>query len=198
MRIFHAVEVDIGLDGALAAPDRVLRTSDFVIAALNSDLDLARGRQSDRLAAALSHPLVAVLAHPTGRIINKREPLDVDWPRILRVAGESNVCLGLTGDPERLDLTDIHCRMAREAGVMVAIGSEAAKAEELGRIGLAVTQARRGWLEAAHVINTMAANTVLTRLQRAAPSAARSDIAKSGPARQRAVRARVAKRRISP
>jgi DNA polymerase (family 10) len=198
MRIFHAVEVDIGLDGALAAPDRVLKTADFVIAALNSDLDLARGRQSDRLAAALSHPLVAVLAHPTGRIINKREPLDVDWPRILRVAGESNVCLGLTGDPERLDLTDIHCRMAREAGVMVAIGSEAAKAEELGRIGLAVTQARRGWLEAAHVINTMAANTVLTRLQRAAPSAARSDIAKSGPARQRAVRARVAKRRISP
>jgi DNA polymerase (family 10) len=190
MRIFHALEVAIRPDGALSAPDSVLEGADLVIATVNSDFDLPRGKQSDRLVAGLSHPRVAVLAHPSGRIINKREPLNVDWPAILRVAGECNVSLGLSGDPERLDLTDIHCQMAREAGVSIAIGSEASKAAELAWIDLAVTQARRGWLEGAHVLNTAGADAVQARLERGAPASARRSAKPSGarkhqPARQR-------------
>jgi DNA polymerase (family 10) len=193
VRVFHAVEADIGADGALSAPESILEGADFVIAAMNTDFDLPRGKQSDRLAAAVSHPRVAVLAHPTGRIINKREPLDVDWPRILRVAAEHGVCLGLSGDPERLDLTDIHCRMARDAGVSIAIGSEAGTAEELSRMDLAVTQARRGWLEAAQVLNAAGAEATLARLQRRALAPAkRVEAAKGRPAR------RLAKARRNP
>jgi DNA polymerase (family 10) len=194
MRILHALEVAMRPDGALSAPDSVLEDAEFVIATVNSDFDLPRGKQSDRLVAGLSHPRVAVLAHPTGRIINKREPLDVDWARILRVAAERNVSLGLSGDPERLDLTDIHCHMAREAGVSIAIGAEAGSAAELARMDLAVTQARRGWLEAAQVLNTAGADAVLARLERRTPPPAKRAAKPSGAPRRQPARRRTATR----
>jgi DNA polymerase (family 10) len=167
LRLFNAIEVDIGAYGALQARESEMKSADFIIAAVNSGLDLPREEHTARLLAALSHPRVAVLNHPTGRVINKREPIDADWPRILRAAAEFGVSLGLSGDPERLDLTDIHCRMAREAGVSIAIGSDAQSGADLDRMGLAVTQARRGWLEAGDVLNTGDADAVFARLQRA-------------------------------
>jgi DNA polymerase (family 10) len=109
------------------------------------------------LLAALANPRVAVLAHPTCRLVNTREPIDADWPRILRAAADNGVALELTGDPERLDLTDLHCRMARDASALVAIGSEARAPQDLDRLGLAVTQARRGWLEAGSIVNASSA-----------------------------------------
>jgi DNA polymerase (family 10) len=165
MRILHALEVDIGPDGALKAPAGALTGVDFVRAAVNTDLDLPQARQSERILAAIADPRVAVIAHPTCRIINRREPLAADWPRILRAAAENGVALELTGDPDRLDLTDMHCRMARDADALVAIGSEARTPQELERIALAVTQARRGWLEARHILNARSADKMLEGLR---------------------------------
>jgi DNA polymerase (family 10) len=165
MRLFHAIEVDIAADGALAASERALKDADFVMAAVNADFDLPRARQTDRLLAAIANPHVAILAHPTCRLLNRRDPLDADWPRVLRAAAEAGVALELTGDPERLDLTDLHCRMARDAGALVALSSDARAQDELDQIHFALTQARRGWLEPRHVLNTVPADKMLARLR---------------------------------
>lgn len=182
IRLLHAIEVDIAEDGDLAAPDGALDKADFVVGAVNTSLNLPHAQQSDRLALALAHPRLAMLAHPTGRIIGRREPIDVDWPRILRVAAQEGVALQLSGDPERLDLTDVHCRLARDADALIAIGTDARTPAELERMALAVQQARRGWLEPGHVLNTMSASKALTRLQAAHGSG------RAGPARRAASR----------
>jgi DNA polymerase (family 10) len=165
MQLFHAVDVAIVSDGGLAAPERAFAGVDFLVASVNSEFDLSRARQTNRLLAALSNPNVAVLAHPTSRLINRREPLDADWSRILSAAAGKGVALELTGDPERLDLTDLHCRMARDAGALIAIGSEARIPEDLERLGLALMQARRGWLAAGSVLNSALAGEMLQRLR---------------------------------
>jgi DNA polymerase (family 10) len=165
MQLFLAIEVDIEADGALAGPQSAFASADFGIASVSSDFDLPRARQTERLLAALANPYVAVLAHPTCRLINRREPLDADWPRIVRAAADNGAALELTGDPERLDLTDLHCRMARDAGAAIAIGSEAGAPRDLDRLGLALTQARRGWLEARLVLNAAPTDEMLKRIR---------------------------------
>jgi DNA polymerase (family 10) len=165
VQLFHALDVDIASDGALTAPEPALSGVDFVFAGVGADFDLPRARQTERLLAALADPHVAVLAHPTCRLVNTREPIDADWPRIVRAAADNGVALELTGDPERLDLTDLHCRMARDAGALVAIGSEARAPQDLDRLGLAVTQARRGWLEAGSIVNASSAAELTKRLR---------------------------------
>ena len=165
MQLFQAVEVDVAADGGLAAPESAFTSADFVVACVNSEFDLPRAQQSDRLLAALANPHVAILSHPTCRLINRREPLEADWPRIVRAAAEDGAVLELTGDPERLDLTDLHCRLAHDAGASIAIGSEARAPQDLDRLGFALMQARRGWLEARRVLNAASADEILKRLR---------------------------------
>jgi DNA polymerase (family X) len=152
MRLLHAVEAQIAEDGALEAREDALAGADLVLARAG-DTDLPRERQTKRLLAAIADPRVAILSQPTGRVINRREASDADWPRIMHAAADAGVALELSGDPDRLDLTDLHCRMARDAGAMVTIGSYAGAPRELDRLELAVTQARRGWLEPRHALN---------------------------------------------
>jgi DNA polymerase (family 10) len=166
LRLFQALEVGLAPDGTIAAPESVLRTADFVIAAADGDHDLSRAQQTERLLAAIANPFISVLAHPTGRLIGRLEPFDADWPRILRAAAAAGVAIELSGDPDRLDLTDVHCRMARDLGAKVAIGSEARAPEELDRLRFALMQARRGWLEPGDVLNSAPAADALKRLRR--------------------------------
>jgi DNA polymerase (family 10) len=154
MRILHALEVDLDDDGALQTSESLLGRADFVVARVDPKAGVSREHQTRRLLAAIAHPRVAMLSQPTGRIINRREAADADWPRVMHAAADRGVALELSGDPDRLDLTDLHCRMARDAGAVVAIGSNAGAPAELDRLSLAVTQARRGWLEPQHVLNT--------------------------------------------
>jgi DNA polymerase (family 10) len=97
---------------------------------------------------------VRILAHPSGRLIGAREPYDVDMVAIVRKARERGVALELNAHPDRLDLTDAHCRMAKDEGVLVAISSDAHSAEGLDVLRYGVGQARRGWLEKNNVLNT--------------------------------------------
>lgn len=152
--VLSGIEVEILEDGTLDLPDAVLARLDIVIAAVHSRFDLSRKRQTERVLKALGNPHVRILAHPTGRLIGEREPYDVDMQRIIRKAGAERVALELNARPQRLDLSDVHCRMAREEGVPVAISSDAHGTLELEDLRFGVGQARRGWLEKKDVLNT--------------------------------------------
>jgi DNA polymerase (family 10) len=152
--VLTGTEVDILDDGSLDLPNSVLSKLDVVIAAVHSRFELPRARQTERILRALDNPHVRILAHPTGRLIDEREPYDVDMQRIIRHARERTVALEVNAHPQRLDLLDTHCQMARAEGVLVAINSDAHSTFELDGLRFGVGQARRGWLEPKDVLNT--------------------------------------------
>jgi len=152
--LLTGIEVDILDDGTLDLPDAVLAGLDVVIAAVHSRFDLPRERQTERILRALDNPCVSMLAHPLGRLIDRREPYDVDMLKIIRKAKARGCHLELNAHPERLDLLDTHCRMAREEGVLVSVNSDAHGALEFENLRFGIGQARRGWLEKGDVLNT--------------------------------------------
>ena len=154
VEILKGIEVDILPDGTLDLSDKVLSQLDIVVAAVHSHFHLSRAEQTARVERALANPLVTILAHPTGRLMPDREPYDVDMPRLIRMAAANRVALEVNAQPERLDLIDAHCRMAKAAGVPISIASDAHAAEDYDNLAYGVSQARRGWLEAGNVLNT--------------------------------------------
>jgi DNA polymerase (family 10) len=152
--LLTGIEVDILDDGTLDLPDDVLGGLDVVVAAVHSRFDLSRERQTERILRALDHPAVRLLAHPLGRLIDRRDPYDVDMPRIIRKAKACGCHLELNAHPERLDLLDTHCRMAKDEGVLVSVNSDAHSVPEFDNLKFGIGQARRGWLEKGDVLNT--------------------------------------------
>lgn len=152
--LLKGIEVDILEDGTLDLPDTVLRKLDLVIGAVHSRFDLSRAKQTQRILRAMDHPCFSLLAHPTGRLLDRREPYDVDMPRIIRHARERGCFLELNAHPERLNLLDIHCQIARDEGVLICINSDAHSELDLDNLRFGIAQARRGWLEAKNVLNT--------------------------------------------
>jgi len=148
------VEVDILEDGSLDLPDSILRRLDLVLGAAHTAFGLSRERQTDRILRAMDNPCFTILAHPTGRLIGRREPLALDMERLVGGACERRVILEVNGQPDRLDLSDIHARMARDSGVRIALTTDAHRPSDLGFMAGAADQARRGWIEAADVVNT--------------------------------------------
>ena len=151
--VLKGIEVDILEDGTLDLPDPVLARLDVVIAAVHSKFDLPRRRQTDRILRALDNRCVNLLAHPTGRLIGAREPYEVDMLRIVRKAKSRRIFLELNSQPERLDLDDAMCHMARDEGVLVSINSDAHSTFDFANLRYGVGQARRGWLERDNVLN---------------------------------------------
>ena len=151
--VLKGIEVDILEDGTLDLPDSVLARLDVVVAAVHSRFDLPRAKQTQRILAALDNPVVAILAHPFGRLIEQREPYDVDMQKIIRKAKAKKIALELNAHPERLDLLDIYCQMAKQEGALVSINSDAHSTYEFGMLRFGVGQARRGWLEKKDVLN---------------------------------------------
>ena len=152
--ILKGIEVDILEDGSLDLPDEVLGRLDLVVGAVHSRFNLSNRRQTERIMKAMDHPHFSILAHPSGRLIGRREPYEVDMLRIIRKARERRCFLEINAHPERLDLTDIHCRMAREEGVLLAVNTDAHSMLDLENARFGVGQARRGWLEKSDVLNT--------------------------------------------
>jgi len=152
--LLKGIEVDILEDGSLDLPDAVLERLDLVIGAVHSGFGLSRARQTRRILHAMDNPSFTLLAHPTGRLIERRAPYDVDMPRIIRHARERGCYLELNANPERLDLLDTHCQLAREEGVLVSINSDAHSGLDFDNLRYGVGQARRGWLEKRDVLNT--------------------------------------------
>lgn len=153
--VLKGVEVDILEDGELDLPLSVLRRLDLVVGAVHSQFKLSRVRQTERIMRAMDHPCFSVLAHPGGRLIGAREACELDLDRLVRHARERGCFLEVNAQPERLDLDDIGCRMAMEAGVRVAICSDAHDVHDFGNLRFGIGQARRGWLGPQGVINTL-------------------------------------------
>jgi DNA polymerase (family 10) len=151
--LLKGIEVDILEDGSLDLPDSILARLDLVVAAVHGRFHLPRARQTERILRALANPLVRLLAHPTGRLIDERAPYDVDMQAVIRAARERGACLELNAHPDRLDLADVHCRMARDEGVPVCINSDAHAVDGFDMLKYGVGQARRGWLEKKDVLN---------------------------------------------
>ncbi|WP_455234368.1 DNA polymerase/3'-5' exonuclease PolX [Thiogranum longum] len=152
--LLKGIEVDILDDGTLDLPDDVLSKLDIVIGAVHSRFDLSRAKQTRRILRAMDNPNFSLLAHPSGRLIDRRKPYDVDMTRIIRHARERGCYLELNAHPERLDLLDTHCQLAREEGVLVSINSDAHSAADFDNLRFGIGQARRGWLEKTDVLNT--------------------------------------------
>jgi DNA polymerase (family X) len=160
IRLLTGIEVDVLEDGSLDLPDTALAPLDVVIAAVHSKFDLSRAAQTRRILTALDHPKVKILAHPLGRLIERREPYDVDMLAVIRKCKACDVALELNAHPERLDLTDLHCRTAKDEGARVVINSDAHGEREFDNLAFGIGQARRGWLEKTDVINTQSLRSV--------------------------------------
>lgn len=152
--LLKSIEVDILKDGSLDLPDDVLAELDLVVASVHSYFNLPRQQQTARVLKAMSHPCVTIIGHPSGRLIGEREAYDLDMEKVIKHAGQSGCVLEVNSHPQRLDLTDVYCRMAKENGVLVAINSDAHNIYDFNHLRYGVEQARRGWLEAKDVLNT--------------------------------------------
>ncbi|MBM3641945.1 MAG: PHP domain-containing protein, partial [Alphaproteobacteria bacterium] len=152
--VLKGVEVDILADGELDLPDDVLSRLDVVVAAVHYKFDLPREKQTERILRALDNRHVSILAHPTGRLIDQRPPFELDLERIMMAAKERGCALEINAQPDRLDLTDLAAKAAKELGVRIAISTDAHSTANLACMRFGVDQARRGWLGADDVINT--------------------------------------------
>jgi DNA polymerase (family 10) len=152
--VLKGAEVDILRDGSLDYPDAVLKELDVVVAAVHSDFGLQRDQQTDRILKAIDNKYVNILAHPTGRLLLQREGYDLDMPRLKPAASARGCWLEINSQPERLDLSDTHCRMAKERGVLLSVDSDAHRVGDFVNLTYGVDQARRGWLEAKDIVNT--------------------------------------------
>lgn len=152
--LLKGIEVDILEDGRLDLPDAILGRLDLVVGAVHSAFGLSKVQQTRRLLRAMDHPHFSILAHPSGRLLGERPPIDCDFTALIEAARQRGCALELNAQPERLDLDDLHCRAARDAGVPIAISSDAHSIHDLTGLRFGIGQARRGWLETKDVLNT--------------------------------------------
>jgi DNA polymerase (family 10) len=134
--------------------DEALAARDWVMASIHSGFDGSRERLTERVVAAMEHPHVDCVGHPTGRKINRRPPYELDFERVCDAAVETGTFLEINAQPDRLDLTDMLARAAAEAGVRIVVSTDAHRLHELDNLELGVAQARRAWLTADQVVNT--------------------------------------------
>jgi len=155
IHVLRGMEVDILRDGSLDLEDELLAELDVVLVSVHSLLDLPAATQTARIVAALEHPAVNILAHPTGRLINRRDPMQLDVDTVLQAAAEHNVVVELNAHPDRLDLKDTHLIRAKQLGLRVVISTDAHRAADLDLMRFGIDQARRAGLTPDDIINTL-------------------------------------------
>jgi DNA polymerase (family 10) len=153
--ILAGTEVDILADSSLDFDDKLLSRLDFVIAAIHSGLTSSREKVTTRTLKAMDNPYVNCIAHPTGRLLGQREPMDIDVAAVIKHAAQTHTALEVNANPWRLDLKDVHCKMAIEADVKLAVGTDAHSVDGLGLMDFGVATAARGWATKTDVLNTL-------------------------------------------
>ncbi|MGH9703361.1 MAG: DNA polymerase/3'-5' exonuclease PolX, partial [Candidatus Acidiferrales bacterium] len=164
-RILAGSEVDILKNGSLDLDDEVLAQLDVVVCSVHSYMNLDRAAMTDRILAAIENPYCQIIAHPTGRLLLRRDAFDYDMEKILDAAKKHNVAVECNSYPDRLDLKDTHLRMAKERGVKVVISTDSHRTANLALMKYGVLTARRGWLEKKDVINTLPVEKFLNALR---------------------------------
>ncbi len=152
-RLLAGAEVNIGGDGSLDYPDELLAELDWVIASVHTAFNMGRERMTERIVAAVEHPLVDCIGHLTGRLILRRDPYPLDAERVIEAAARTGTMLEINGNPNRRDLSEGHARMAAEAGVRIVVTSDAHRVATLDNIRYGVATARRAWLTRREVAN---------------------------------------------
>jgi len=154
IRIFAGIEVDILGDGSLDLSDSVLEQMDIVIASVHSLFNQDRMQMTERLLKAISNPNTSLLGHPTCRLLLRRDAFQFDLDAILKAAAEDKVAMELNSYPDRLDLSDVHLRLAKQHGVKIVINTDSHHTSHMEKLRYGVTQARRAWLTKDDVLNT--------------------------------------------
>jgi DNA polymerase (family X) len=154
LTLLKSIELDILADGTLDLPDSILGELDLVVCSVHYNFNLPKDKQTERVIRALDNRHVNIFCHPSGRLINERPAYEIDLEKVMRAAVERRCTLELNAHPDRLDLDDVHCQMAKEMGLQLAISTDAHSMDDLALMRFGIGQARRGWLEPADVINT--------------------------------------------
>lgn len=165
IHVLHGIEVNIRGDGNLDYDDEILERFDIVTASVHSGLRMPIERMTKRIIHAMSNHHVDVLGHPTGRIIGKRDPYEVDLEEIFEVAARTKTALEINAQPERLDLKDIDARRAKDLGVMLVINSDSHSVGQFGLVDYGIATARRGWVEPRNVLNALPLEKLLRWLK---------------------------------
>jgi DNA polymerase (family X) len=153
-RLLAGSEVNIGLDGSLDYPDELLAELDWVIGSVHTSFAISEKAMTERVIAAMEHPLVDCIGHLTGRLLLRREPYGVDIVRIAEAAARTGTMMEINGNPNRRDLNEHHAKLAAEAGVRIVCNTDAHGTETLANIQYSVATARRAWLGAKQIANT--------------------------------------------
>ncbi len=164
--ILAGCEVDIKGDGSLDFPDDILRQLDLVQVSVHSRFKMSREEMTARIVRAVRHPLVHILGHPTGRLLGERAAYEVDTEAVFASARQAGTAIEINASPSRLDLSDVHARRAKELGIPIVISTDAHAASQLDHMRFGVSVARRAWLTAADVLNTVPGRTLIAWLDR--------------------------------
>jgi DNA polymerase (family 10) len=164
-RVLKGIEVDVKSNGHLDLEDDILEELDVVVAAVHTKFTQTEEEMTKRIVRAIENPQVDIIAHPTGRLIGRREPYQVNMDRLMDACKACGKALELNAYPERLDLSDLNCRKAKEKGVKVAISTDAHRDRHLDWISFGVATAKRGWIEPEDVINTLSLPKLLKWLK---------------------------------
>jgi DNA polymerase (family 10) len=164
--VLKGVELNIADDGSLGFDDEFLAQFDIVLASLHSGWGRPAEEGTERMLAAIADPWVDIIAHPTGRVLGRRDPVAFDVAAVFEAAGRTGTIMEVDAYPDRLDLSDTHLRMAREHGVAFAISTDAHGAEQMSYMPYGVGMARRGWTTPDEVINAQPLAAMLARLKR--------------------------------
>lgn len=165
IKVFNSLEIDMGNDGSLPVSDAGLDTLDFALVSIHSVFDLNRDDMTKRVLNALSHPKVKIFAHPTGRKINEREGVELDWEKIFDFCLNNNKWVEINSDPMRLDLPDILVRDAVKLGVKLTLGTDTHELSMMNNMKYGIDVARRGWAEKKDIVNTRSLNEFEEMLQ---------------------------------
>jgi DNA polymerase (family X) len=164
--VLKGIEVDILKDGSLDLPDDILKELDLTVCSVHYNRNLSEKEQTERIIRAMDNPYFNILGHPTGRLINEREPYRVDMRKIMEAARDRGCFLEINAHPDRLDLPGRYCKMARDMGLKMVISTDAHSLTDLDFMRFGVDQARRGWLEARDVLNTRSLKQLKKMLKR--------------------------------
>jgi DNA polymerase (family 10) len=151
-RVLAGIEVDIRADGKLDFSDEILARLDVVVASIHSGF---KQRVTERIVAAMQNPYVHIIGHPTGRLISRREGYEMDLDKVMLAAAKTRTALEINAYYDRIDLSDINCRKAKDLGVKLAIGTDAHHVDQLEFVTYGLGAARRGWLEKTDLLNTL-------------------------------------------
>jgi DNA polymerase (family X) len=155
-RLLAGSEVNIMPDGSLDYADDLLAELDWAIASVHTSFKISRRAMTERVLAAIEHPLVDCIGHLSGRLINKRAPYDVDVERVFEAAARTGTMLEINGNPNRRDLSEGHARLAAQAGVLICVNTDAHRVATLNNVTYGIATARRAWLTADQIANTRA------------------------------------------